>query len=613
MPGTALFEKPRWLRDLLRFLPLKSQFVLSGNIRDLQACEVVPGTVTAQSFNQTLCDALLDAGYAQVLAWDPLAGFRVLGRPGSEAGATPQVLLDLGLTPVDGAAPAGIDLLGATLQRLVNRSGEPIALIVDFASRLAVRNDALSAAEHQLFTQALVLSHQARSRPAGEQRKPFFNSVLWVVEKEGDLPDWLLVDNPRLRHIPVSKPDQPARRALAPALLRGLGGAGVAEEALQQAAATFVENTEGLLLLDLNAIVQLARVEGLAMERIADAVRRYKVGVTEDPWLKIDRQRIRQADEIVRRRVKGQQHAVTHMLDIVKRAMTGVGASRKGNRPRGVAFLAGPTGVGKTELAKTVTSLLFGDESAYIRFDMSEFSAEHADQRLIGAPPGYVGYDVGGELTNAIREKPFSVVLFDEIEKAHPRILDKFLQILDDGVLTSGRGDRVYFSEALIVFTSNLGIYRQGGKRRTSRQRAPRRALRGGAGQGPRRDRALLQAGSQPPGNPQPDRREHYRLRLHPRRRRRADLHPDGQRHLRRPPRAAPRHRTGRGAAPGAARPLPGRPVQRRPRHPQPARSAPAQPVVAGTVRPGRAAGRALPDQRPGRRRPDPGTPLRWN
>ena len=108
-----------------------------------------------------------------------------------------------------------------------------------------------------------------------------------------------------------------------------------------------------------------------------------------------------------------------------------------------------------------MTSLLFGDESSYIRFDMSEFSAEHASQRLIGAPPGYIGYDVGGELTNAVREKPFSVVLFDEIEKAHPRILDKFLQILDDGVLTSGRGDKVYFSETLIVFTSNLGIYKE--------------------------------------------------------------------------------------------------------------------------------------------------------
>nr|WP_251360175.1 AAA family ATPase [Kangiella sp. TOML190] len=133
---------------------------------------------------------------------------------------------------------------------------------------------------------------------------------------------------------------------------------------------------------------------------------------------------------------------------------------KEGGRPRGVVFLAGPTGVGKTELAKTVTSLLFGDENAYVRFDMSEFSAEHSDQRLIGAPPGYVGYDVGGELTNAVREKPFSVVLFDEIEKAHPRILDKFLQILDDGILTSGRGDKVYFSETFIIFTSNLGIFK---------------------------------------------------------------------------------------------------------------------------------------------------------
>ncbi|PSS59304.1 AAA family ATPase [Pseudomonas sp. BBP2017] len=463
MSGNTPFQTPRWMRDLVRFLPLKSQFVLSGNIRDLQACEVAPGTVTAQSFSQTLSDALLDAGYGHVLAWDPVAGFRVLGKPGSDPAPGHALLQELGLTPVNGAASAGVDLLAATVQRLLARSDTPVALIIDFASRLVVRNDALSAAEHQLFTQALVHAHQARSRPQPQTRKPFFNTLLWLVEKEGDLPDWLLVDNPRIRHIPVSRPDQLARRALAPALLKGLAGSQEAgQDALAQAADAFVQNTEGLLLLDLSAIAQLARVEGVAMLQIADAVRRYKVGVTEDPWLRIDRQRIRQGDELVYQRVKGQDHAVTHMLDIVKRAMTGVGASRKGNRPRGVAFLAGPTGVGKTELAKTITSLLFGDENAYIRFDMSEFSAEHADQRLIGAPPGYVGYDVGGELTNAIREKPFSVVLFDEIEKAHPRILDKFLQILDDGVLTSGRGDRVYFSEALIVFTSNLGIYRLG-------------------------------------------------------------------------------------------------------------------------------------------------------
>ena len=286
--------------------------------------------------------------------------------------------------------------------------------------------------------------------------------MIWIVDKEGDLPDWLLIENPRIRHIPVSRPDSAARRALAGALLRGVPCARDATpEGLAEAESAFVDGAEGLLLADMNAIATLARVEEVPIGNIADAVRRYKVGVTEDPWLRVDRNKIRSAEAFIRRRVKGQAHAVTHMLDLVKRAMTGVGTQRKGNRPRGVAFLAGPTGVGKTELAKTVTSLLFGDESAYIRFDMSEFSAEHADQRLIGAPPGYVGYDVGGELTNAIRERPFSVVLFDEIEKAHPRILDKFLQILDDGVLTSGRGDRVYFSEALIVFTSNLGIYRQ--------------------------------------------------------------------------------------------------------------------------------------------------------
>jgi ATP-dependent Clp protease ATP-binding subunit ClpA len=222
----------------------------------------------------------------------------------------------------------------------------------------------------------------------------------------------------------------------------------------------FVEQTEGLLLVDLTAISQLAKRESIPVTKVANAVRNYKVGVTEDPWLKIPKAKIKNGETFIQERVKGQDHAVVHMMDIIKRAVTGVGADRRGGRPRGVAFLAGPTGVGKTELAKTVTSLLFNDENSYIRFDMSEFSAEHADQRLIGAPPGYVGYDAGGELTNAIRERPFSVVLFDEIEKAHPRILDKFLQILDDGVLTSGRGERVYFSEALILFTSNLGIYK---------------------------------------------------------------------------------------------------------------------------------------------------------
>lgn len=454
-------QATRWQRDFERFLPLKSQFVLSGNVRDLQVVEVQPGVVTAQPLNQCVAAALKRTGYAHTILFQPLAGFSVLSAHGEAASAAAGLLQEFSLTAEGGQGKAGAELLASALDRIVKQQGEPVALIVDFAARLLTRPTDPTAAEHHLFTQALMLSQQATPRPAGTDRRPFFNTVVWIVEKEGDLPDWFIVGNPRLRHIPVPRPDNRARRALAPALIKPLGGAAqAAPESLKRAQDEFVDGTEGMLLVDVNAISVLARVEGVPFDKIADAVRRYKVGVTEDPWLQIGREKIKNAESFIRQRVKGQPDAVVHMLDIVKRAVTGVGGGRRGGRPRGVAFLAGPTGVGKTELAKTITSLLFGDESAYIRFDMSEFSAEHADQRLLGAPPGYIGYDAGGELTNAIREKPFSVVLFDEIEKAHPRVLDKFLQILDDGVLTSGRGDRVYFSEALIVFTSNLGIYK---------------------------------------------------------------------------------------------------------------------------------------------------------
>jgi hypothetical protein len=445
----------------LRFLPLKPQFVLSGNVRDLQLCELTVGTVATLPLAQALGIELQAYGFTQVIGYDVVTGFRIISQPCEDTSAGPEVLTQLGLQPANEVAPAGIELFSETVQRLVLRGGEPIALIADFASRLVVRNDALSGPEHQAFTRALVLSQQSRPRPCGSPARPFFNSVIWIVDKEGDLPDWLLVDNPRIRHVPIAKPDSRVRRVLAGSLMRGLDGFKDASPQTADAAIdAFVDQTEGLLLIDMTSIAQLGRSEGLGFSSIGDAVRRYKVGVTDDPWARIDRKKVQSAATFVQARVKGQDHAVTHMLDIIKRAVMGVGAPRRGGRPRGVAFLAGPTGVGKTELAKTITSLLFGDESAYIRFDMSEFSAEHSDQRLIGAPPGYLGYDVGGELTNAIREKPFSLLLFDEIEKAHPRILDKFLQILDDGVLTSGRGDRVYFSEALIVFTSNLGIYR---------------------------------------------------------------------------------------------------------------------------------------------------------
>jgi hypothetical protein len=459
--GESALAKPRWVRDFCRFLPLKSQFVFSGNVRDRYPRPIEGGLPQLLPLVPYLGAELQEQGTRRIIAFDPARGFWLPPILGADPRADREYFSGLGLTlDSDGRAAVSLERFFELVGAIATSAAEPTAIIADFAARLVVRADHLGDVEHRGFTKAVIAAHAVEPKPNPETRQPGFNPVLWIVEKEGDLPDWFIVGNPRLRHIPVPKPDHIARRAVISGLMKTLPTADAPRDAMIKAEDAFVEGTEGLLLLDLANIAQLSRAEKLQATDAAEAVRRYKLGVTEDPWRKIGREKLASAESFVLSRVKGQPLAVQHMLDIVKRAATGIGG-RRGGRPRGVAFLAGPTGVGKTELAKTVTTLLFGDESAYIRFDMSEFSADHADQRLIGAPPGYVGYDTGGELTNAIREKPFSVILFDEIEKAHPRILDKFLQVLDDGVLTSGRGERVYFSESLIIFTSNLGITRE--------------------------------------------------------------------------------------------------------------------------------------------------------
>ena len=193
--------------------------------------------------------------------------------------------------------------------------------------------------------------------------------------------------------------------------------------------------------------------EAVTANHVAQVVSRW-TGVPVDKMLEGEREKLLKMEEEIMRRVVGQHEAVHAVSTAVRRARAGL---QDPNRPIGSFMFLGPTGVGKTELTKALASFLFDDESAMVRIDMSEYMEKHSVARLIGAPPGYVGYEEGGALTEAVRRRPYQVVLFDEIEKAHPDVFNVLLQVLDDGRLTDGQGRTVDFRNVLIIMTSNLG------------------------------------------------------------------------------------------------------------------------------------------------------------
>ncbi|HSV93343.1 MAG TPA: AAA family ATPase, partial [Desulfobacterales bacterium] len=212
-------------------------------------------------------------------------------------------------------------------------------------------------------------------------------------------------------------------------------------------------------------------------EDVAEVVSRW-TGVPVSRMLEGERDKLVRMEERLARRVIGQEQAVTAVSDAVRRARSGL---QDPNRPIGSFIFMGPTGVGKTELAKALAEFIFDSEQAMVRVDMSEFMEKHSVARLIGAPPGYVGYEEGGYLTEAVRRRPYSVVLFDEIEKAHPEVFNVLLQILDDGRMTDGHGRTVDFKNTIIIMTSNVGsqwIQELGASNRTEMERRVTEALR---------------------------------------------------------------------------------------------------------------------------------------
>ena len=413
--------------------------------------------------NYTLTDylkhLLVEEGYSAVVLYEPVNGFTLLeGKPEEIKEICGETISKKSRTetPPEYTTKHIVSII----EKIVTNTTKNIAVLLNFASRIP----GCSPDETEKFYYSLFrLCQIAEPRmPAGSSSLRY-NAIFWILDKENDIPAWYAFDNSKLKVIPLPKPDYPVRKRIVESLSKDIPGfADLDEKKRNSCISIFIDQTSGLHVQEIISIVSLAKKERVPFKDIAEAIRRYKIGIVENPWSKLDLKKIGRADELLEQRVLGQKTAIKKASDIIKRSvfsLSGSQYSRYSNRPKGVLFFAGPTGVGKTELAKGITEMIFGSETSYIRFDMTEFKESNADQRLIGAPPGYVGFDVGGELTNKIKQNPFSVILFDEIEKANPRIFDIFMQILDDGRLTSGRGETVYFSEALIIFTSNLGIY----------------------------------------------------------------------------------------------------------------------------------------------------------
>lgn len=289
------------------------------------------------------------------------------------------------------------------------------------------------------------------------------STIILITNKLSNFPLSFYQANPEVSTITLSKPDRLERRRLLEKIEAGFELKFNPGETLLNSSRTneYIDVLEDFTNREIIQMAKLSRKEEkLTFDKLYLL---FKYGEKDNPWEKLAYDDVKNIKKKLSERVVGQDEAIEKIEKTVIKAymgLTGLHKTSSRSMPKGVFFFVGPTGVGKTELSKALAKFLFGDEQACIRFDMSEYAQENSDQKLIGAPPGYVGYEQGGQLTNAIKEKPFSVILFDEIEKAakpNPRILDIFLQILEDGRLTDSKGETVYFSESIIIFTSNLG------------------------------------------------------------------------------------------------------------------------------------------------------------
>ena len=455
-------DKPVWLRNYEQYLDIKNTILIHGNIYDYS----VVGTKENSKYkmNVEYIESILISKRNSVVVYDKLNGIKFINISDSDkntllgfANANKKERMgdDTSQSYTRNSNLARTEKVNVSVVNFLNMIHESTKVDMEVSFLITMGDsifgklgtDEILNEEQNMYLYNLVES-TINLRNDNKNR-----NIVIVCEKDRSFPSTFHINNIRLRKLFIPKPNKIQREKFYDLNKLEFN---IRADKIKD----FIDDLDEVSLVEMEQIGKLTKKRENLDKDYEQVLLQFRYGTIDNPWNQLRKSDIQNIETILSRRVIGQNEAIKKVKNIVIKAYTGISGlqhSSKKIKPKGTLFLVGPTGVGKTELAKSVAEFLFGDESACIRFDMSEFSTEHSDQRLIGAPPGYVGHQEGGQLTNAVKDRPYSVLLFDEIEKAHGRILDKFLQILEDGRLTDGKGETVYFSNCIIIFTSNIG------------------------------------------------------------------------------------------------------------------------------------------------------------